>query len=142
MKPYLLFFVLISGVHLFMAQPMIFRSQNYSRLIPPPSETHAKAIDFSTSLQNYAFLPPVVNFSGDFTAECRAYPTACNHWSRIIVFGNGANYKCVLLVQSLSVAITSNADGNTIPSGNPLTFRAKPMRTISQGERINGNILI
>ena len=60
----------------------------------------SNGLNFSTSLYNYASLPPATYFSGDFTIECWVYPTAHTNWSRVIDFGNGAGNNCVLLATS------------------------------------------
>lgn len=61
---------------------------------------YTNGLNFSTSLYNYASLPPATYFSGDFTIECWVYPTAHTNWSRVIDFGNGAGNNCVLLATS------------------------------------------
>ena len=71
------------------------------------NSSYYNALNFSTSLQNYASLPAATYFSGDFTIECWVNPSAYTNWSRIIDFGNGAGNNNVLFA-------TSNG-----PSGQP-----------------------
>ncbi|MEK0413534.1 MAG: hypothetical protein RL070_1022 [Bacteroidota bacterium] len=99
MKKYLLFILLFISDFV-QAQNKIFFAQNHTK-IPAnnPSQSY-NALNFSTSLQNYASLPAATYFSGNFTIECWVYPTAHTNWSRIIDFGNGAGNNNVLFATS------------------------------------------
>ena len=55
------------------------------------TKTTFNALNFSSSLENYASLPPATYFSGDFTIECWVYLTDHTNWSRVIDFGNGTS---------------------------------------------------
>ncbi len=78
----------------------MFFSQNITRVPGSnPAQTY-NALNFSTSLQNYASLPAATYFSGDFTIECWVNPSAHTNWSRIIDFGNGAGNNNVLFATS------------------------------------------
>ena len=78
------------------AQHSFFRGTNNYVAPAAVASSQANALNFSTSLQNYAYLPPATYFSGDFTIECWVYPTAYTNWSRVIDFGNGAGSNNVL----------------------------------------------
>lgn len=85
------------------AQNRIFYSQNVAHR--PQATTKRTsltltALNFSSSRQNYANLPPGVYFNGNFTIECWVKPTSHTNWSRIIDFGNGAGSNNVLLATS------------------------------------------
>ena len=99
MKKYFFFFIILISnfVH---AQNKIFFAHNHTKVpASNPSQSY-NALNFSTSLQNYATLPAATYFSGNFTIECWVYPTAHTNWSRIIDFGNGAGSNCVLFATS------------------------------------------
>ena len=78
------------------AQHSFFRGTNNYVAPTPVASSQANALNFSSSLLNYAFLPPATYFSGDFTIECWVKPTAYSNWSRVIDFGNGAGSNNVL----------------------------------------------
>jgi hypothetical protein len=67
------------------------------------TKTAFNALNFSSSLENYASLPPATYFSGDFTIECWVYPTDHTNWSRVIDFGNGTSDN-VLFATSVSTS--------------------------------------
>ena len=99
MKKYL-FYILILISTCVQSQNKIFFAQNHTKVpAANPSQSY-NALNFSTSLQNYASLPAATYFSGNFTIECWVYPTAHTNWSRIIDFGNGAGSNCVLFATS------------------------------------------
>ena len=76
------------------AQHSFFRATN--NYVAPVAVSQGNALNFSSSLQNYAYLPSGTYFSGDFTIECWVKPTAYSNWSRVIDFGNGAGSNNVL----------------------------------------------
>ena len=94
-----LFFVFISN-----AQHAFFRGNNNYVAPLAVATSQANALNFSASLQNYAYLPPATYFSGDFTIECWVKPTAYTNWSRVIDFGNGAGSNNVLLGTSVGTS--------------------------------------
>lgn len=99
MKKYLFFFIFLIS-NCVQAQNKIFFAQNHTKVpASNPSQSY-NALNFSTSLQNFASLPAATYFSGNFTIECWVYPTAHTNWSRIIDFGNGAGSNCVLFATS------------------------------------------
>ena len=99
MKKYIYIFILLIS-NFVQAQSKIFFAQNHTKVpAANPSQSY-NALNFSTSLQNYASLPAATYFSGNFTIECWVYPTAHTNWSRIIDFGNGAGSNNVLFATS------------------------------------------
>ena len=84
------------------AQHSFFRGNN--NYVAPVAVSQGNALNFSTSLQNYASLPPATYFSGDFTIECWVKPTAYTNWSRVIDFGNGAGSNNVLFGTSVGTS--------------------------------------
>ena len=99
MKNYLLFIILLLATFTSPAQHAFFRGTN-NYVAPVSATSQANALNFSSSLQNYATLPAATYFSGDFTIECWVKPTSHTNWSRIIDFGNGAGNNNVLFATS------------------------------------------
>lgn len=101
MKQLFLFIYIFSTTSLF-AQNRMFASQNKKQLAVYKSTASAAvgALNFSTSLQNFASLPSAVYFNGNFTIECWVKATAHTNWSRIIDFGNGGGSNNVLFATS------------------------------------------
>jgi len=91
--------ILLLSVVVSHAQHAFFRGTN-NYVAPVVATTQANALNFDSSLQNYATLPAATYFSGDFTIECWIKPTSYTNWSRIIDFGNGAGNNCVLFSTS------------------------------------------
>jgi hypothetical protein len=108
MKRTFLFLLFSTSMLLLNAQTSMFRNNNNNRSLSTNYLPFPSALNFKTSLQNYAALPAGVYFSGDFTIECWVYLTATTNWSRIIDFGNGAGNNCVLFSVS---AGTSGSPG-------------------------------
>lgn len=100
MKHLLLFIILTITVLSLKAQPSVFRQNNNNRSLSTNYLPFPSALNFKTSLQNYAALPPAVYFSGDFTIECWVYVSSYTNWSRIIDFGNGSGSNNVLFSTS------------------------------------------
>ena len=86
------------------AQHSFFRGNNNYVAPIAVATSQANALNFNTSLQNYASLPAATYFSGDLTIECWVKPTAYTNWSRIIDFGNGAGSNNVLLGTSVGTS--------------------------------------
>jgi hypothetical protein len=108
MKRTFLFLLLSTSILVLNAQTSMFRNNNNNRSLSTTYLPFPSALNFKTSLQNYASLPPAVYFSGDFTIECWVYLTATTNWSRIIDFGNGSGSNNVLFSTS---AGTSGSPG-------------------------------
>jgi Concanavalin A-like lectin/glucanases superfamily len=104
MKSLFLFIFLTITIFVSQAQTTMFRNNNNNRSLSTNYLPFPSALNFKTSLQNYAALPPAVYFSGDFSIECWVYLTATTNWSRIIDFGNGAGNNCVLFSVSGSTS--------------------------------------
>jgi hypothetical protein len=69
MKKYIYIFILFIS-NFVQAQSKIFFAQNYTKVpAANPSQSY-NALNFSSSLQNYASLPAATYFSGNFTIEC------------------------------------------------------------------------
>ena len=75
MKNYLLFIILLLATFTSAAQHAFFRGTN-NYVAPVSATSQANALNFSSSLQNYATLPAATYFSGDFTIECWVKPTS------------------------------------------------------------------
>lgn len=100
MKPLFLSIIFLLIFNTVQAQSSFFRQNNNNRSLSTTYLPNPSALNFKTSLQNYASLPPAVYFSGDFTIECWVYITAVTNWSRIIDFGNGSGNNNVLFSTS------------------------------------------
>ena len=108
MKPLFLSFIFLLFINTVQSQTSVFRQNNNNRSLSTKYLPFPSALNFKTSLENYASLPPAVYFSGDFTIECWVYLTATTNWSRIIDFGNGSGSNNVLFSTS---AGTSGSPG-------------------------------
>ena len=100
MKTIFLTFIFLLIINTGQAQSSFFKQNNNNRSLSTKYLPFPSALNFNTSLQNYAALPSAVYFSGDFTIECWVYLTATTNWSRIIDFGNGASSNNVLFSTS------------------------------------------
>jgi hypothetical protein len=96
--------ILLLSVIVSHAQHAFFRGNNNYVAPIAVATSQANALNFNTSLQNYASLPAATYFSGDLTIECWVKPTAYTNWSRIIDFGNGSGSNNVLFGTSVGTS--------------------------------------